>query len=211
MEVAPALAATRPVARPAGRGRLVVWSGYALILLVAPLVLPSNLDRSVLMQIGIGIVACLSYNMLLGQTGLLSFGHAVYYGLGGFVAIHAMNTIIRNKYAIPLPVIPLVGGAAGLFFGIVFGSVSTRRAGTVFSMISLGLGELVASPDRALDAAPIFFDRALKLTDREIAVCVVKNFVELAHPRLARADFHRDRNRLARFASPLQQPFVKRD
>jgi branched-chain amino acid transport system permease protein len=93
----------------------------------------------------LSIIFALSYNMLLGQTGLLSFGHAVYYGLGGFVAVHAMNTIIRNKYAIPLPVIPLVGGAAGLVFGIVFGSVSTRRAGTVFSMISLGLGELVAS------------------------------------------------------------------
>ncbi len=40
--------------------------------------------------------------MLLGQTGLLSFGHAVYYGLGGFVAIHAMNAVIRNKYADPV-------------------------------------------------------------------------------------------------------------
>jgi branched-chain amino acid transport system permease protein len=40
---------------------------------------------------------------------------------------------------------PLVGGFGGLLFGIIFGSVSTRRAGTAFAMISLGLGELVAS------------------------------------------------------------------
>jgi branched-chain amino acid transport system permease protein len=83
--------------------------------------------------------------MLLGQTGLLSFGHAVYYGLGAFFVVHAMNAIIRAKLPIPLPVMPLVGGAAGLVFAVIFGSVSTRRGGTAFAMISLGLAELVAS------------------------------------------------------------------
>ena len=44
-----------------------------------------------LSQMGIAIVACLSYNILLGQGGMLSFGHAVYTGLGSFVAVHALN------------------------------------------------------------------------------------------------------------------------
>jgi len=126
-------------------GKIAPWILLAVLLAVAPLIFTSGTSRTMLSIMALSIIFALSYNMLLGQTGLLSFGHAVYYGLGGFVAIHVMNTIIRNKYAIPLPVIPLVGGAAGLFFGILFGSVSTRRAGTVFSMISLGLGELVAS------------------------------------------------------------------
>ena len=94
---------------------------------------------------GVMIIFALSYNMLLGQTGLLSFGHAVYFGLGGFVAIHAMNAAIRAKFDLPAPFIPLVGGLAGLAFGFLFGLVSTKRAGIVFSMISLGLGELVSS------------------------------------------------------------------
>jgi branched-chain amino acid transport system permease protein len=94
---------------------------------------------------GIMIVFALSYNMLLGETGLLSFGHAVYYGLGGFLAVHAMNTVIHGRLPVPLFLIPLVGAFSGLLFGIIFGSVSTRRAGTAFAMISLGLGELVAS------------------------------------------------------------------
>ena len=126
-------------------GKIAPWIILAILLAVAPFLFTSGTSRTMLSIMALSIIFALSYNMLLGQTGLLSFGHAVYYGLGGFVAIHAMNTIIRNKYAIPLPVIPLIGGAAGLFFGIVFGSVSTRRGGTAFAMISLGLGELVAS------------------------------------------------------------------
>ena len=46
---------------------------------------------------------------------------------------------------IPLPVVPLLGGIAGLFFAALFGWVSTKRSGTVFAMISLGLAELIAS------------------------------------------------------------------
>ena len=67
-----------------------------------------------LSQMGISIIFALSYNMLLGQTGLLSFGHAVYFGLGGFLAIHAMNHHRRHKLPIPLPLVPLVGGLTGL-------------------------------------------------------------------------------------------------
>ena len=55
---------------------------------------------------GVMIIFALSYNMLLGQTGLLSFGHAVYYGLGGFVAIHAMNAVIHGKLGVPVAVMP---------------------------------------------------------------------------------------------------------
>jgi branched-chain amino acid transport system permease protein len=88
--------------------------------------------------------------MLLGQTGLLSFGHAVYYGLGGYVAAHAMNLVAGERLPVPLPLIPLAGGLGGLAFGLLFGAISTRRAGTVFSMISLGLGELVAAGALAL-------------------------------------------------------------
>ena len=65
--------------------------------------------------IGIAIIFALSYNILLGQTGLLSFGHAVQYGLGGFLAVHAMNAVASHNWPIPLPVIPLVGGIGGIF------------------------------------------------------------------------------------------------
>jgi branched-chain amino acid transport system permease protein len=121
------------------------WLALAAVFAAAPLVFSSATSLTMMCVIGVMIVFALSYNMLLGQTGLLSFGHAVYFGLGGFVALHAMNAVIRNKLGIPVPVIPLAGGLGGLLFGFLFGLVSVRRAGIVFAMISLGIGELVSS------------------------------------------------------------------
>jgi branched-chain amino acid transport system permease protein len=124
---------------------LLPWLLTALAFALAPKIFSSGLSLTMMSLMGVMIIFALSYNMLLGQTGLLSFGHAVYFGLGGFVAIHAMNAAIRAKFDLPAPFIPLVGGLAGLAFGFLFGLVSTKRAGIIFSMISLGLGELVSS------------------------------------------------------------------
>src|SRR5690606_31158760 len=123
--------------------RYGIWILAAVIMLVLPKIFTSGAALTTMCLMGIMIVFSLSYNMLLGQTGMLSFGHAVYYGLGGFLTVHAMNTIAADKLPIPLPLLPLAGGAMGLLFGVIFGAVSTRRAGTVFAMISLGLGELI--------------------------------------------------------------------
>ena len=138
---APKAAASR---RPA-IWSLVLWGGYALLLIVAPLVFRSSLDQSILTQIGIAIVACLSYNMLLGQGGMLSFGHAVYTGFASFVAVHAMLGVADGSFPIPMALVPIVGGFAGLVFALLLGYVTTKKAGTTFAMITLGLGELVAA------------------------------------------------------------------
>lgn len=129
--------------KPINLGRWVIWSLFALVLLVAPLVFTSGLARTVLSQMGIAIIACLSYNMLLGQGGMLSFGHAVYTGLGSFLAIHALNAVSKGTLLLPVSLTPLVGGLAGAGFAVLFGYVTTRKSGTTFAMITLGLGELV--------------------------------------------------------------------
>ncbi|MBI5109859.1 MAG: branched-chain amino acid ABC transporter permease [Rhodocyclales bacterium] len=90
-------------------------------------------------------VFSLSYNMLLGQTGLLSFGHAVYYGLGAFATIHLLNAIGKGGSPFTTALLPFVGGLAGLLAGLVLGYVTTRKAGTTFAMITLGIGEMVAA------------------------------------------------------------------
>ena len=137
--------AAAPRAARLSTARLVVWGGFAFVLIVAPLAFPSGLGLSMLSQVGIAIVACLSYNMLLGQGGMLSFGHAVYTGLGTFVAVHAMLAIGNGSLPIPVSLIPIVGGVAGMFFAVLLGYVTTKKAGTPFAMITLGLGELVTA------------------------------------------------------------------
>ena len=129
--------------KPYNVGRWVIWSLFAIVLICAPLVFTSNLSGTILAQMGIAIIACLSYNILLGQGGMLSFGHAVYTGLGSFVAIHALNTISAGQLNIPVSLIPLVGGFAGIGFAVLLGYVTTKKAGTPFAMITLGVAELV--------------------------------------------------------------------
>ena len=129
--------------KPLNVGRWILWTLYALLLITAPLMFKSSLALTMLSQAGYLVIICLSYNILLGQGGMLSFGHAVYAGLGSFLAVHAMNMAAKGTFYIPLPLIPLVGGLSGLFFAALFGYVTTKKAGTTFAMITLGVGELV--------------------------------------------------------------------
>ncbi|MES2991835.1 MAG: branched-chain amino acid ABC transporter permease [Pseudomonadota bacterium] len=122
---------------------LIIWGLAIVVMLVAPLIFSSSLAITMLSQMGIAIVACLSFNMLLGQGGMLSFGHAVYSGLGSFVAIHALKAMGDGTFPVPVSLLPLVGGIAGLFFAVIFGFVTTKKSGTTFAMITLGISELV--------------------------------------------------------------------
>jgi len=125
--------------------RLLVWIATAAVMIIAPLVFTQGFAVSMLSQMGIAIIFALSYNMLLGQTGMLSFGHAVYFGLGAFFSAHALNAIGAGSFHWPVALLPLIGGAAGLAFGLVFGYITTKHSGTPFAMISLGIAEMVAA------------------------------------------------------------------
>ncbi len=124
-------------------GRWIIWSVTALLFLILPLIFKSGFAITLLTQMGILIIFCLSFNMIFGQGGMLSFGHAVYSGLGAFFAVHAMNWASKGSVPIPVYLIPLVGGVFGALFGVIFGYVTTKKAGTPFSMITLGIGEMV--------------------------------------------------------------------
>lgn len=128
--------------KPVNVGRMVLWGLYALVLLVVPLLFTSSLSQTLLSQMGIAIIVCLSYNMLLGQGGMLSFGHAVYSGMGAFLAIHTLNSVSAGL-ALPVSLIPLAGGLGSMVVALVLGWVTTKKAATPFAMITLGAGELV--------------------------------------------------------------------
>jgi branched-chain amino acid transport system permease protein len=129
--------------KPYNVGRWIVWGLFAALLLVAPMVFSSSLSQTMLSQMGIAIIVCLSYNMLLGQGGMLSFGHAVYSGMGSFLAMHTLILVSKGNLPLPVSLIPIAGGLASVAFAVVFGWVTTKKAATPFAMITLGVGELV--------------------------------------------------------------------
>ena len=129
--------------QPLNLARWVLWSATAVVFLIAPHIFTKSFALTMMTQMGAFIIFALAYNMLLGQGGMLSFGHAVYSGLGAYITVHALNLVGKGSFYIPVPLLPLVGGLAGLAFGMLFGYVTTKRAGTTFALISLGIGEMV--------------------------------------------------------------------
>ncbi len=123
---------------------LMPWIIAAIALILMPFIFTSNSALTIMNQMWITVIFALAYNMLLGQGGMLSFGHAVYAGVGGFACMHIMN--MSDLFAsFPLPVLPVFGGLFGMGLAMIVGAFSTRNAGTVFAMISLGVGELIAA------------------------------------------------------------------
>ena len=123
---------------------LMPWILAAGALMLMPFIFTSSSALTIMNQMWITVIFALAYNMLLGQGGMLSFGHAVYAGVGGFACMHIMNA--SDFFAsLPLPVLPVFGGIFGAGLAMIVGSFSTRSAGTVFAMISLGVGELIAA------------------------------------------------------------------
>jgi len=120
-----------------------------LSLLVAGVVLlaalPALLSAGLLIasiQMLIAALFASAYGMLSGRAGMLSFGHAAYFGLGAFATVHAMNAF-GGSGLLPTPLMPLVGAGAGLAVGIAAGWFATQRSGTTFAMITLAIAELL--------------------------------------------------------------------
>ncbi|MDF3472191.1 branched-chain amino acid ABC transporter permease, partial [Sulfitobacter sp. M28] len=98
------------------------WIIAAIALMIMPLIFQSNSALTIMNQMWITVIFALAYNMLLGQGGMLSFGHAVYMGLGGFFCMHIMNYVEDFGLALPLPLLPLFGGVFGMGFAMIIGS-----------------------------------------------------------------------------------------
>ncbi|MGH8786093.1 MAG: ABC transporter permease subunit, partial [Cupriavidus necator] len=83
------------------------------------------------------LFAC-AFNLLIGYTGLLSFGHAAFFGGAGYAAGHAMKV-----WGVTPEIGLILGTAAGALIGYVVGSLAIRRQGIYFSMITLALAQML--------------------------------------------------------------------
>jgi branched-chain amino acid transport system permease protein len=112
------------------------------MLAILPLFLSPNLLNAAIKMM-IAALFALAFTLAMGQAGMLSFGHAAYYGLGAFAALHLMRAVEQKLFGFPTPLIPLAGALVGFVFGLVFGWCATQRTGVYFSMVTLALAELL--------------------------------------------------------------------
>lgn len=111
--------------------------GFAIALIVA-LVAPFVGYPVFLMKLlCFGLFAC-AFNLLIGYTGLLSFGHAAFFGAAGYFTGYALTTL-----GLPTEVGILVGLVVAALIGLVMGWLAIRRQGIYFTMITLALAQMV--------------------------------------------------------------------
>jgi branched-chain amino acid transport system permease protein len=118
----------------------LLLGGVALLAALPALLTAGLLNAAV--QMLIAALFASAYSLLAGRAGMLSFGHAAYFGVGAFATVHAMNAL-GGTGLLPTPLLPLVGAGAGLAFGVVAGWFATQRSGTAFAMITLAIAELL--------------------------------------------------------------------
>jgi branched-chain amino acid transport system permease protein len=103
-------------------------------LVVAPFV---TYPLFVMQALCFALFAC-AFNLLIGYVGLLSFGHALYFGWASYLAAHAAKV-----WGLPPELAILTGTAAAAVLGLVAGSLAIRRQGIYFAMITLALAQMM--------------------------------------------------------------------
>ena len=126
---------TLPVTPRTIRDEMIAFAIMTVLLLVVPL---TGLYPFFVMQaLCFALLAC-AFNLLIGYGGLLSFGHAMFLGTGGYVTAHAAKV-----WGAPPELAIIVGVLASAGLGIITGVVAIRRQGIYFAMITLALSQLI--------------------------------------------------------------------
>lgn len=121
--------------------KAIILAVCAVLLIAVPPLLGLGWQNA-LTNMLIASLFAVAFNLLMGQGGMLSFGHAAYYGLGAFAVLHLM-TAVENGLPFPTPLLPLAGAVVGLAAGLVAGFFATQRAGVYFSLVTLAMAELI--------------------------------------------------------------------
>jgi branched-chain amino acid transport system permease protein len=132
-------ATTAPAGAPGLRSSSDAWGRMAAIGLVVLLVVaPFGIYPVFLMKLMCFALFAAAFNLLIGYVGLLSFGHAAFFGTGAYISAHAAKVWQLD----PLLCVVL-GGLAGGALGVLVGYLAIKRKGIYFSMITLALSQMV--------------------------------------------------------------------
>ncbi len=128
--------ADRPAVLPIGtpRHHMAIFAGLLALLLVAPFFLYPVFVMKVLC---FALFAC-ALNLLLGFGGLLSFGHAAFFGSASYITAHAAKV-----WGLTPEVAILIGTASAALLGLVIGALAIRRQGIYFAMVTLAFAQMV--------------------------------------------------------------------
>jgi branched-chain amino acid transport system permease protein len=113
------------------------WLG---LIFVAALILPQVVEEfwvHVAIEILIMGLFAVSFNMIFGYMGQLSFGHAAYYGIGAYA-----TGLLMVKTSVPLPIALIASMVAAGFFAMIFGYFCVRLTGIYFAILTLAFGQL---------------------------------------------------------------------
>ena len=116
------------------RAQLVALGVLVAFLAISPFVLYPVFLMKLLC---FALFAC-AFNLLIGYVGLLSFGHAAYFGMGGYLAGHA-----AKAWGLTPEIAIIIGGLTAGLLGVVAGWIAIRRQGIYFAMITLALAQMV--------------------------------------------------------------------
>ena len=122
------------LARRTGRSLTVAFAILVAVLIVAPFVVYPVFLMEVLC---FALFAC-AFNLLIGYVGLVSFGHALYFGWAGYFSAYA-----AKAWGWPPEFAIVTGTAMAALLGVVAGSVAIRRQGIYFAMITLALAQMM--------------------------------------------------------------------
>ena len=112
--------------------------GVAFLLMLALIVVcPFTLYPVFLMNVLCFALLASAFNLLIGYVGLMSFGHAAYFGMGAYVSAYG-----AKAWGLTPELAVLAGGLTGGLLGVVFGWIAIRRQGIYFAMITLALAQM---------------------------------------------------------------------
>jgi branched-chain amino acid transport system permease protein len=115
---------------------LLVSLAAVVVLAVIPLITHKDSSMQSMFTILLGIALASSLNILLGYTGYVSFGHIVYFGIGGYVGFYTMAQLGQSLW-----IALLAGAAAAAVFSFLLGSAILRLRGAYFALATIGVNE----------------------------------------------------------------------
>ena len=126
------------------RYALIAILALLALLIIAPPLLGTGWQYALINALIAALFAA-AFNLLVGQGGMLSFGHAAYFGVGAFTVIHLMQSVEYGDIPFPTVLLPLAGAAVSLLCGALAGFFATMRSGVYFALVTLALAELLHS------------------------------------------------------------------